>query len=137
MMDSLDKFRSDSVLADVAVPEVPELPLKSKQTEENFELLSSALEGHNGLDQLRIAEKGLAWVALMLRKNTDYGSSALKTPCLAPNLPAKSAILVRMSDKIERLQHLLKGNTPLVAEKFEETLQDLSVYGLLYLVAKE
>lgn len=69
---------------------------------------------------------------LLNKKNTDYGAAAFQTPLLAAT-NAKTAILVRMSDKIKRLEHL-KNNKPEVDETFNETVRDLAGYCVLYLV---
>lgn len=147
-MDHVDKFRTETVLEGVEVPKPLPSPEETRQasvtehtpmlTKEDvardYLLLCEALEGSNGPEQQRIAEKGLSWVALMLRKNADYGSTVFTSPKLTPHLDAGTAILVRMSDKIDRLTNLLNGHKPLVDEKLEDTLSDLAVYGLLYLV---
>ena len=102
------------------------------------EALNRIREAHNGQhghDQKRIAEQGLKLVALLLRKNADYGGSAWQTPLLAPGLTPREAIQCRMSDKIQRLQKLLDGSSAEVSEAIEDTVQDLSGYGILWLGA--
>lgn len=100
----------------------------------HLDLISAALSGHRGDDQLRIAEVGLQWVATLLRKNADYGSSAWEKPILAPECSASAAIRVRMSDKINRLATLLANDCePEVAESIDDTLGDLGSYCLLEL----
>lgn len=99
----------------------------------------SALEGDRGDEQRLIAERIVKWGSLLLRKNSDYGGSVFKEPVLAPGLPPRTAIRVRMSDKIERLRNLLKrrrsnGAGPEVDESFEDTMEDLGAYALLFLV---
>lgn len=95
-----------------------------------------SIEGVRGNDQKRIAEKVLDLGSTLLRKNADYGSSVWKTPVLAPNLPPRSAILVRMSDKVSRLERLLAGNEAEVkSESIEDTMKDLVAYGILWLAA--
>jgi hypothetical protein len=42
-----------------------------------------------------------------------------------------------MSDKIERLQHLLAGNKDEVGESLKDTISDLGAYCLLWLVYME
>mgnify|MGYP006341177839 FL=1 len=100
------------------------------------QLVESALKGQLGLSQQRIAEVGLDWIATLIKKNTDYGDSAWTEPVLAPNLPPKQAILVRMSDKINRLKSLSQKEA-LVAESYNDTMKDLGAYALLYLAAPE
>ena len=92
-----------------------------------------AVIGARGADQQRIAEHGLAWLNTLLRKNRDYGSSAWKAPVLKPDLDVGSAILCRMSDKIERIGKIAGGNTPEVDESLNDTINDLGAYCLLYL----
>ena len=91
-----------------------------------------ALNGKRGDDQQRIANTGLEFIDIILRKNKDYGSSVWKTPVLTPGLPVSSAILVRMSDKIERVINLTRKDSE-VKESLEDTLFDLGAYALLYL----
>lgn len=99
--------------------------------------IEQARYGHRGADQQRIAEIGLKWIVLLLRKNADYGSSVWLTPILAPDTNPGVAIRVRMSDKIQRLQRLLAGNEPEVNESIEDTIKDLGAYCLLYLARGE
>lgn len=108
-------------------------PNSYKENSKPIRQLQSALHGKRGPDQQRIAEQGLAWVDLILRKNSDYGSSVFKVPVLAPNLSPGDAILVRMSDKIDWLISLQKKGTAEVAESLEDTIRDLGAYCLLYL----
>lgn len=102
-----------------------------------IERIAEALASSNP-DQKMIAEVGCSWLTTLLNKNHDYGSSAFQVPVLAPKLPATSAILVRMSDKIARINNILQNDmTPQVQESLEDTISDLSSYGVLYLIAKE
>lgn len=107
-------------------------------------VLEEALAGIRGPDQQRIATVGVDWIGLLLAKNSDYGSSAWKEPFLAPGLPVSSAILVRMSDKVERIRSLIakaRGNhdaePEVEAESLRDTIADLGAYCLLYLAAPE
>ena len=102
----------------------------------DLDLVRSALSGSIDPSQQRIAQVGLDWIATLIKKNTDYGDSAWTEPVLAPNLPAKQAILVRMSDKINRLKSLSQKEA-LVAESYNDTMKDLGAYALLYLAAPE
>ncbi len=88
-------------------------------------------------DQQLIAAKFDALKELCLAKNADYGSTFARPPCLAPGVKASDAVLVRMSDKIGRLQSLLSGKSAEVQESIADTVSDLSVYGILYLLARE
>lgn len=100
-------------------------------------VIADALEGRLGKDAQRIADTGMEWIALMIRKNLDYGGSVWNIPSLADGLDAGMAIRVRMSDKIQRLQSLLSVKQPgtqMVAdESIDDTIRDLGAYCLLYL----
>lgn len=77
---------------------------------------------------------------LLIAKNRDYGDSAFKSPPLAPCLSASAAILVRMGDKIERLETLARklANDDAIAvasETVEDTIADLAGYCVLLLIA--
>ena len=102
---------------------------------EQQELILNALNGGRGEQQQLIAEVGLAWVSTLLRKNHDYGGSVFKSPLLSPSLSPLSAIDVRLSDKIERIQTLLTKNSE-VDESVDDTFTDLGAYCLLRKVAK-
>lgn len=93
-------------------------------------------------DQQLIAAKFDALKELCLAKNSDYGSTFARPPCLATRIKASDAVLVRMSDKIGRLQNLLSSKLladklSVVDESIADTVSDLSVYGILYLLARE
>jgi len=103
---------------------------------EQQELILNALNGGRGRQQQLIAEIGLEWISTLLRKNNDYGGSVFKSPLLAPNLSPLSAIDVRLSDKIERIQTLLTKNSE-VNESIDDTFTDLGAYCLLRKVAKK
>ena len=73
---------------------------------------------------------------MLFRKNTDYGMSAFKNPPLAPDLPPEAAILVRIGDKIGRLQTIAKNKTlKETGERYEDTMWDLAGYIILYFAA--
>jgi len=99
--------------------------------------ITEAISGSHGVDQQRIAEVGVEWVEMLLKKNSDYGSSVWRQPLLATDCLAEAAIRVRMSDKIQRLVQLLQlqqtGQLPEVDESIEDTVSDLGAYCLLYL----
>lgn len=95
------------------------------------ERIRAALNGADE-DQRRIAEVGLDWVATILAKNADYGSSVWHPPTLKPTLDAGDAILVRMSDKVSRIAKL-STSTAQVGESLEDTVKDLGAYSLLWL----
>lgn len=101
----------------------------------DLDVIGDALTGDRGPDQQRIANEGLKWLCLILRKNADYGGSAWQTPILAPGMDAGIAIRIRMSDKIARLNQLFHpGSQTEVDEPIEDTIRDLGAYCLLYLV---
>ena len=71
---------------------------------------------------------------IMVQKNQDYG------PYNIANAPggAMNGLLVRMHDKMERLQNLYqnrKGNTPNY-ESVEDTLKDLANYAIIGLMVQ-
>lgn len=73
---------------------------------------------------------------LLIRKNKDYGSAAMRVSPLTPELNSATAILVRMGDKIRRLQNLAATRQTWVsAESFDDTVRDLAGYCILYLAA--
>lgn len=94
-------------------------------------LLELALNGSRGKQQRIIAEEGLAILELLLRKNHDYGSSVFKPPVLAPELSELSAIDVRMSDKIARINNLKTCASEVKSESIDETYKDLAGYVIL------
>lgn len=73
----------------------------------------------------------------LIAKNRAYGDTASRSPVLIPNLPAEVALLVRMSDKINRLSTLLSTNTDDNGESIDDTVLDLAGYCVLYLAGKE
>lgn len=72
---------------------------------------------------------------LYVRKNADYGDSFRKVREDIPN-----AILVRLSDKMNRLKTLMtkpKGESPMVTdESIDDTLMDIANYALLEMVER-
>lgn len=96
------------------------------------ERIRQAINGERGEDQKKIAEAGIAIVDLLLRKNHDYGGSAWKRPILVPSLEPRTAMLCRMSDKLERIQTLLDKGNEVVDEKISDTFKDLCGYLMLY-----
>ena len=96
-----------------------------------------ALGGVRGETQKAIAEVGLQWITTLLKKNNDYGSSVFKEPVLAPGMPVTSAIDVRMSDKIARIQNLKTAKQEVSNESIQDTYNDLGSYCLLRAVAEQ
>jgi hypothetical protein len=95
-------------------------------------VIDEAIRGKHGRDAKLIAEEVISVGSLLVRKNIDYGGSVWKSPVLLPKQDPKSAILVRMSDKIARLARL-SSNSAEVEESFEDTLRDLAGYCVLLL----
>lgn len=73
----------------------------------------------------------------LLAKNANYGSSAFQRPLLAPSLDPGTAIMVRLSDKIARLETLLSGEPDRVGESVRDTILDIAGYCVLYLTAEK
>lgn len=73
---------------------------------------------------------------VLVRKNSDYGASAFNPPALAPGVEPTTAILVRMSDKIARLNNLQTAEQPNY-EAIDDTILDLAGYAILLLVARQ
>jgi len=111
----------------------------SKARQADLDLMQDALNGKRGETQQRIAEFFIRMGTLLLRKNKDYGASVWKRPRLCKKVPPREAIMVRLSDKIERLEHLLnvKGQTGEVEEPVEETLHDVIGYSTLWILAPD
>lgn len=93
--------------------------------------INEALTSSN-LAQRRIAEVGLDWIATLLAKNADYGSSVWNPPVLKPDMAPEDAIFVRMSDKIARIASLQQSEAQ-VDESLEDSIKDLGAYCLLQL----
>lgn len=85
-------------------------------------MIQSALAGAYGDDQVEIAETGAAVVAMLLRKNQAYGSSAFD--------PIR--VFARGDDKLSRLA---RGHA-IDDESFADTIRDLAGYCVLELVAR-
>ena len=98
----------------------------------DFSNLIAALESSNP-HQSNIAEVGLHVVTTLLRKNADYGSSIFNSPILKPSMSPADAILVRLSDKFNRIAHLSGGEAAKVAESIDDTMLDIAGYAILWL----
>lgn len=89
-------------------------------------------------EQKLIAETVLDIGNLLLKKNADYGNSALQPPLLLPSLPAEKALLVRLSDKLARLANLMDNeDSAQVEESIDDTLMDMAGYVTLILVERK
>ena len=100
--------------------------------DDDLSLIRQALAADRGEDQRRIAAAGLSVVATLLKKNADYGSSAWTRPVTAPHLPARTAILVRMADKVNRIGALQNKPPEVAGESLSDTVLDLAGYAILY-----
>lgn len=73
----------------------------------------------------------------LVAKHRDYGGSVYKQPRFVPGVTARQALLIRLGDKIERLQNLLNGAVANVDESIELTLLDTAGYALLLIAEKD
>ena len=97
-------------------------------------LINALIQGESSM-RYKIAKEGIDWIDLIMRKNADYGSSVHNPPVLMPEMPPASAIMVRMSDKIQRIAHLLTVRSfSFIDESLEDSIRDLGAYCLLYLI---
>lgn len=69
----------------------------------------------------------------LARKGADYGKSIFLPAPLVPNLDPATAILVRMGDKIRRLENIATKRNEVADETFDDTILDLAGYCVLYL----
>ena len=69
---------------------------------------------------------------MYIEKNHDYGDSFAKVRTIYPH-----AIMIRLLDKVNRLQVLLSGAEALVDESIDDTLLDLADYAILELVERK
>ena len=67
----------------------------------------------------------------LLAKHRNYGGSAFQSPYLQPLLDPETAMKVRLSDKIARLQNLETGDQDAVGESRLDTLLDIAGYAIL------
>lgn len=132
-------------LPDAVLRETMKIPKPSLEQPEHIlshsslSLILSAQKGDRGQAQKYIAEIGLDVIALLIRKNTDYGSSVFTSPLLRPSLDPLVAIDVRMSDKIKRIANLLEkpsSDIHVTEESVDTTLDDLCGYIILRKVVK-
>ena len=96
------------------------------------DVVTQAMNGDRGFDQLEIAAAGMKIIETMLKKNADYGSAIFKPSILLPDADPGIGILIRASDKIARFISLQGKTTPEVDESVADTLADLSAYCILY-----
>lgn len=123
---------------DKAVKIIGPAILRPNSAERNsLDIVTESCGGTHGEAAQRIAEIGLGWLKLLLDKNHDYGASAWNSPVLAPGMDPGAAILVRMSDKIARIQSLLNRPAKVTDESLRDTVADLGAYCLLWLARPE
>ena len=84
---------------------------------------------------VKIYRKCVELSSLLIRKNQNYGNSALTAPPLA-DVSIQTGILVRLGDKFKRLQQLTHGEHDKVGESLKDTIQDIAGYCILYLVSE-
>lgn len=68
----------------------------------------------------------------LMTKSAEYGTGIFGPPRLAPNMTAGAGILVRLGDKMNRLERLLSGAVMPDAETIEDTILDLAGYCVLW-----
>lgn len=75
---------------------------------------------------------------ILKSKNKAYGGAVFKSPVIAPHLTPGTAILVRMSDKIERLKTLANNianapndNINALNAAIDDSISDLAGYCVL------
>lgn len=94
----------------------------------DIDIVMAALAGEN-VEQHNIAQIGLEMLAMLLRKNTKYGSSATNPIRVFSKLPPLEGIHIRMDDKLSRIR---AG----AADDDEDPVLDLAGYCILELVAR-
>lgn len=82
------------------------------------------------MDEKAIRDQCGILADLMVAKNHDYGDSMSRSPFLVEEVSPRTAILVRMSDKLERLRSLLyrEDEACVSTESLEDTVRDLAGY---------
>jgi len=76
---------------------------------------------------------------LLISKNNDYGSAALASPVLIPGMDQQTTILIRMSDKINRIRTLFSNEciVQVKEETVSDTIRDLAGYCILWLISDQ
>ena len=111
---------------------VGELPVLTELPESSLDRIRQAQAGQRGPQQKLIALLGLQVVDLLLRKNHDYGGSVFDSPEMLPDMKPTDALMVRMSDKIQRMKSLMTQEAE-VNESMEDTMKDQAGYSILWL----
>ena len=99
------------------------------------ERIIQAIQGDKGPHQQALAIEGLRMTDLLLRKNSDYGSTGLSSPALAPHISPVEALSVRLSDKVSRFGQLMQHSPEVKGESLLDTARDGAGYFLLLAVA--
>lgn len=122
----VDEFRNSFSTLRVSAP-----PRETNLITSNPQLKTMQTPEQNAIEQICDKLK-----ETLISKNEDYGSSAFQPPVLAPNLEVDTSILVRMSDKIERIKNLRQADPEKEThyESLRDTVLDLAGYCVLYLV---
>jgi len=108
--------------------------LSKRTVQQCLETVRSAMDKPLDHPQRMIANELMRLGDLLIRKNSDYGCSAWQEPMMAPGVNPRTAILVRMSDKVARVHSLMQQNgSGLVDESLEDSIRDLQGYCLLWL----
>lgn len=102
----------------------------------NQAALGNMEKNDRGIRQDSLAELCDKLKTTLLNKNRNYGNSAFRTPLLASNVSPQEALLVRLSDKIARLETLLRGEPDRVQEPLEDTIFDIAGYCILLLIER-
>ena len=107
-------------------------PVLPECSESSQDRIRQAQAGQRGPQQKLIALLGLQVVDLLLRKNHDYGGSVFQSPEMLPDMKPTDALIVRMSDKIQRMKYLMTREAE-VSESMEDTMKDQAGYSILWL----
>jgi hypothetical protein len=112
--------------------------MTTRTIQQCLETVRAAMDQNPAHPQRMIANELMKLGDLLIRKNSDYGCSAWQEPLMAPGVNPRTAILVRMSDKVARVHALMQQNgTGLVEESLEDTIRDLQGYCLLWLACPD
>lgn len=102
--------------------------------EENLKIIMEALAGASQ-DQREIAFIGLETIAIMVRKNEDYGSSVFQRGALSADVTPEQGLRVRIGDKLSRINNLISNpGSQRVNESITDTGHDTSAYFLLWVI---
>lgn len=109
------------------------MSFEAQECSDAWNQVHGSLSGGGTPDQQRIAEVGLCVVAMLLRKNVAYGSSAFEPLGVFAKGSALDLIHARMDDKLSRVArgHAIEG------ESLADTVMDLAGYCILELIARE